>query len=242
MGATSRRRPYVLVHGAMTGSGCWKEVADQIAAAGHRVLTPSLTGLGDRKHLMSADVDMNTHIEDVVSTLVANDLRDVILVGHSYGGIPVTFAAERVPDRIAKVVFVDALMGEDGKTTMELQSPPIRDALNASTSNSNGTDVIAPFRAEDWGVTEPALAARMNAMMDPHPAKTFETRMSLKGRPGNSLPSVYIRCTDPVVPNLVYFHDMARGLGMRMIDLHTGHLLMSTHPALLAGTLLELAN
>jgi pimeloyl-ACP methyl ester carboxylesterase len=226
----------------MTGSGCWNDVADILTSAGHRVLTPSLTGLGDRQHLLSPEVDMNTHIRDVVNTLVGNDLRDVILVGHSYGGLPVTCAADQVPERIGTLVYLDALIAENGKTTMELQSPPIRDALIQSTSKDRGVDVIAPFRAEDWGVADPEPAAKMNAMMCPHPAKTFETRMVVEGTPGNSLPSVYIRCTDPVVPNLVYFHDLARSLGMAMVDLQAGHLLMATHPRLLAETLMKLPN
>jgi pimeloyl-ACP methyl ester carboxylesterase len=224
----------------MTGGGCWNDVADILAAAGHRVLTPSLTGLGDRQHLLDADIDMNTHIQDVVNTLVYNDLHEVTLVGHSYGGLPVTCAADQVPERIKAIVYLDALIAENGKTTMELQTEPIREALVQVTSKANGVDVMAPFRAEDWGVADPEPAARMNAMMCPHPAKTFQTRFVLKGVPGNSLPSVYIRCTNPVVPNLVYFHDMARDLGMPIIDLETGHLVMATHAKLLAETLMDL--
>ena len=120
---------FVLVHGAWHGGWCWRFVRPLLG--GHDVYAPSLTGLGERKHLARADVDLDTHIADVVSLLEMEDLCDVVLVGHSYGGMVITGAADRAPERIGRLVYLDAFVPENGKCTLDYVVPeraaPIRE-------------------------------------------------------------------------------------------------------------------
>jgi pimeloyl-ACP methyl ester carboxylesterase len=108
----------VLVHGAGHGGWCWRDVATQLRTLGYRVFTPTLTGLGERRHLRSPDITLDTHIDDVVNQIQAEELRDVMLVGHSYGGTVITGVCDLLKPRIAKVVFLDANIPADGEPTI----------------------------------------------------------------------------------------------------------------------------
>jgi len=109
------RTTYVLVHGAWHGSWCWKRVRKSLRDAGHQVFTPTLTGVGDRSHLNSAAINLSTHIADVVNLLQWEDLSDVVLCGHSYGGSVISGVIDRIPERIRTLVYLDAFVPEDGE-------------------------------------------------------------------------------------------------------------------------------
>src|SRR3954453_21148411 len=104
---------FVLVHGAWHGGWCWRRVAPLLRVAGHAVYTPTLTGLGERAHLLTREVGLETHIRDTVNVLECEELNDVILVGHSYGGIVITGTAERAPERVGHLVYLDAMVTLD---------------------------------------------------------------------------------------------------------------------------------
>src|SRR6266511_99152 len=116
----SAHSTYVFVHGAWGGSWDWRQVDSLLTRRGHRVYRPQLTGLGERVHLASADVGLATHIDDVVNTILWEDLRDVVLVGHSYGGMVITGVADRIPDRIRRLVYLDALLPDSGEAAIGL--------------------------------------------------------------------------------------------------------------------------
>src|SRR3984893_10504012 len=120
--AQAGARTFVLVHGAWHGGWCWRRVADLLAKRGHKVFAPTLTGLGERSHLISGSVNLDTHITDVVNVIKWENLTDICLVAHSYGGWPVSGAIEQVPDRIASVVYLDAFMPEDGQGGLAVAS------------------------------------------------------------------------------------------------------------------------
>ncbi len=124
-----KRPPYVLVHGAWHGGWCWGKVAERLRAAGHRVFTPTLTGLGDRAHLIAPNVGLATHVEDVVATLEMEDLSDVVLVGHSFGGAVISGVADARADRIRRLVFLDSFLVQSGQSPFS-QLPP-RDGRGA---------------------------------------------------------------------------------------------------------------
>src|SRR4029077_10581884 len=113
--AASQRFTYVIVHGAWGGGWDWKQVDQLLSADGHKVYRPTLTGQGERSHLASTNIDLDTHIQDIVNVILWEDLHDVVLVGHSYGGMVITGVADRVPDRIKHIIYVDALLPEDGE-------------------------------------------------------------------------------------------------------------------------------
>src|SRR5713101_2147973 len=116
MAQTGTPKTFVLVHGAWHGGWCWRRVSDRLRKAGHQVFTPTLTGLGERSHLARPDIGIDTHIEDVAKVFELEDLNDVILVGHSYGGMIITGAAEKVVDRLRHLVYLDAMVPQDGQT------------------------------------------------------------------------------------------------------------------------------
>src|SRR5260221_2335064 len=107
---------YVLIHGAWHGSWCWARVRRLLAAGAHRVFTPTLTGVGERSHLLSRDVGLDTHVADVANLMIWENLRDVVLVGHSYSGFVARHVADRMPDRIRSLIYLDAFVPGNGKT------------------------------------------------------------------------------------------------------------------------------
>jgi pimeloyl-ACP methyl ester carboxylesterase len=168
------RRPFVLIHGGFHGAWCWRKVRPLLAGAGHEVFTPSLTGLGDRAHLLSPEVGLETHLRDVVGLLESEDLRQVVLVGHSYGGLVATGAADRTPRRIASLVLVDAPTPAPGRSYLDL-SP----GLDAWVDSQGWT--LPPFGPQAFGVTAPEDVAFMAAHLTPHPAATLKEPLALGG-------------------------------------------------------------
>ena len=124
---------YVLVHGAYHGGWCWKHVANSLRNAGHEVYTPTLTGLGERAHLINPEIGLDTHVQDILGLLEYEDLHDAVLVGHSYGGMVITGVAEKCPERLAQLVFLDAFIPANGQSLIELFPPEMAGRLRAQT-------------------------------------------------------------------------------------------------------------
>jgi pimeloyl-ACP methyl ester carboxylesterase len=142
---------YVLVHGAWHGSWCWVRVAERLRAKGHTVFTPTLTGLAERSHLMGPTISLMTHVRDVVGTIKWEGLNDVILVGHSYGGMVITEAADRAADKLKALVYVDALIPGDGQCSLDLRSEEQNKIFHAKAKAGGGWR-IAPTKAADFNV------------------------------------------------------------------------------------------
>src|SRR5215813_4953726 len=126
---------FVLVHGAWWGAWCWRRVARMLTQAGHEVFTPTLTGVGERSHLLKPDVNLDTHILDVVNEMRWQELNNVVLVGHSYAGMVVTGVAEKMEKSIASIVLLDAFFPETGEALVDLQPPAVRDSFLAAERN-----------------------------------------------------------------------------------------------------------
>ena len=142
------RRPgqiFVLVHGACHGGWCWRHVADRLRASGHRVFTPTCTGLGERAHLMSREITLDTFTQDIAGVIEAEELGDIVLVGHSFGGLPVSGVADIIPDRIRHLVFLDALLAQPGRSAFDGLPPEIVAARRkAAEETSGGLSFSAP--------------------------------------------------------------------------------------------------
>jgi pimeloyl-ACP methyl ester carboxylesterase len=160
---------FVLVHGAWHGGWCWRRVADRLTARGHRVFTPTLTGLADRSHLLDERIDLTTHITDVVNLIAWEDLDRIVLCGHSYGGMVVTGVADKVADRVAALVYLDAFVPENGQAMRDIVTRPLADVA-----------FIPPIPAEVFKVN-PADRAYVDAKCTPHPAGTMSERLVLSG-------------------------------------------------------------
>ncbi|MCK7610764.1 alpha/beta fold hydrolase [Roseibium sediminicola] len=234
-------KTFVLVHGVWHGGWCWARVADILRARSHRVTTPTQTGLGERAHLLAADITIQTFVEDIVRHLHCEDLKDVILVGHSFGGIPVTGAADRVPERIGKLVYLDAIMLESGETWFDLLPPELAADRKALAETSSGGLSLPPAPPESFGVTRPEDVAFLQPRLTPHPFRTFTTSLDLKHPVGNGLPAHYIQCTDPPYAPAKVALERAICHGWPVSKIATGHDAMVTEPEVLADLLEEIS-
>lgn len=171
---------YVLVHGAWHGSWCWKRVRKQLQEAGHEVFTPTLTGVGERSHLNSPAINLDTHIADVVSLIRWEELSEVILCGHSYGGSVISGAADRIPERMGALVYLDAFVLENGESTFDLVGEAAAAQMREQARATGEGWKVAPIPAEVFGVNA-ADRAWVNAQCTPHPLACFEQKIQLTG-------------------------------------------------------------
>lgn len=234
-------KTFVFVHGVWHGGWCWSRVAGILRARGHRVTAPTQTGLGERAHLLSPDITIDTFVEDLVRHLDFETLTDVILVGHSFGGIPVTGAADRVPERIGKLVYLDAIMLESGETWFDLLPPELAADRKALADTTSGGLSLPPASPESFGVTRPEDVAFLEPRLTPHPFRTFTTALELKNPVGNGLPAHYIQCTDPPYPPAKIALERALAHGWPVSQIATGHDAMVTEPEALADLLEEVS-
>ncbi|MGH6900522.1 MAG: alpha/beta fold hydrolase [Geminicoccaceae bacterium] len=233
---------FVLVHGAFHGGWCWRGVVAPLRAAGHEVFAPTLTGLGERSHLASPAVDLSTHVRDVANLIEWEDLRDVVLVGHSYGGMVITGVADRLAERQGALVYLDALVPEHGQSGLDLQPPERRESILEEVA-AHGGWLWPPRTAAFYGVRDPARQAWVDGKCTPQPFHTLFERLRLDGPPGGKVArKLYIRCTDPPLAYMRTFYDMATATaGWRAMELATGHDAMVTEPEALARILSKFA-
>ena len=234
---------YVLVHGGGHGGWCYQPLARLLRTAGHEVLTPTLTGLGERSHLLSPNVDLDLHIRDVVAVLHYDDLRDVILVGHSYGGMVITGVADRAADRIGRLVYLDAATPRNGQSLVDVAGPVI-EATRPLGKVVDGVElVLLPFpeAGRFFGVTDDADVAWMADRLTGHPWKCFEQPLELTNEAATSkIPKYHIICTSTLATRNRKLMDIARAEG-RLWEIDTGHDLMISEPRAVADALLEIA-
>ena len=234
---------FVLVHGGGHGGWCYQRVAAPLRAAGHDVYTPTLTGLGERAHLMHAGIDLDLHIRDVVAVLHSEDLRDAILVGHSYGGMVITGVADRAADRIGKLVYLDAATPRNGESLVD-HAGPIINAVRPYGKTVDGVELVllpGPDAGRLYGVDDEADLAWMADKLTPHPWQCFEQKLVLTNEDELwAIPQYHVVCTSTIATRDKSIIDRARAEG-RLWDIDTGHDLMITEPQAVAEALLEVA-
>lgn len=234
---------FVLVHGGGHGGWCYKKVARLLRDAGHDVYTPTLTGLGERTHLLNASTGLSTHITDVVNTILYEDLFNVILVGHSYGGMVITGVADRVADRIRELVYLDAAHPRNGESLVDVAPVSMQFARSSSQFIGGVEMVMWPNDAmvAAMGVKHPDDEELLKTKMRPHPWKCFEERLQfLNAGAAQSIPRTNVNCS----ANLRTGPDTDQGRqtdGHRNFEIDTGHDLMITEPLKVTEILLEVA-
>ncbi|UUX95332.1 alpha/beta fold hydrolase [Aquabacterium sp. J223] len=235
--ATPRPRTFVLVHGAFHGGWCWQRVASRLRARGHAVFTPTWTGLGERAHLMRPGIDLATFVQDVSSVIEVEELRDVVLVGHSFGGYVITGVADRLADRLSEVVYVDAAVATSGRSPFAELPAEVRRARMEAAVERQGTRVILPPPASSFGLERPEDIAWVDRRMTPMPLDAYDSAITLQGPPAGSTPARYIRCTRPPLPQVAAGAAYARERGWRYAEIATGHDAMVTSPSELVALL-----
>lgn len=233
------RPPIVLVHGAWHGGWCWARVEPALRAAGHRVFSPTLTGVGERVHLAGPHVNLDTHITDVVNVIEAEELNDVVLVGHSYGGMVITGVADRLPERLRSLVYVDAFLPEDGRCVIDYAAPDRRPAMRTLGEAAGFLDSL-PMAL--LGVKDPADVAWVQRRITRQPYPTFSQPIRLTRRAVAKLTRTYVYCSDPPTGSFDQFAAKLRNdPGWKFHELKTGHDCMVTEPAALARIILGAA-
>jgi pimeloyl-ACP methyl ester carboxylesterase len=235
---------YVLVHGGAHGGWCYQRVAQILRSEGHDVYAPTLTGLGERSHLVTPGIDLESHIRDVVAVLHYEDLRDVILVGHSYGGMVITGVADRATDRVGRLVYLDAANPVNGQSLVDVAGPVI-EAVRPAGAVVDGVELVllpSPDAGAFYGVTDPEDLDWMADRLTGHPWNCFAQPLELTNEAALwAIPQYHIVCTSTLATRDPALMDKARVEG-RLWDIDTGHDLMITEPQAVAEGLLEVAS
>ncbi len=234
---------FVLVHGSSCGAWVWQKLSPLLRAAGHGVWEPTLSGLGDRSHLLPCGINLSTHIGDVANLLFHQDLSNVILVGNSYGGMVITGVAAKAHERLKLLVYLDAYVPEDGKCEFDLLPPAIGAARQADAEAHGGA--IPPPPLTLFGVTDPDLLHWAQMRMTPQPLHTYTEPVPIGNVASRALPRVFIHCTgNPATTPDLFASSVARAMasGWPVYDLPAGHLAMLTAPGKLAQLILEITS
>ena len=227
---------FVLTHGAWHGGWCWRRLADALIGDGHRVFCPTLTGLGERAHLLGPSVTLDTHIADVTGLITAEELSDVVLVGHSYGGAVVTAVADRMADRLAALVFLDAYIATDGRSIIDADPPERQEAILKHVVATPAGDVLMPAPASFYALASEADVAWVDRRQTPHPVATYTQPVALGGAWRTVPRLAYIATTRFGLDD---FRAISAGLAgddaFVRAEIATGHDAMIDAPGELAG-------
>jgi pimeloyl-ACP methyl ester carboxylesterase len=227
---------FVLVHGGYSGSWSYSRVAPKLRAQQHDVYTPTLSGLGERAHLAGQAINLSTHIQDIVAVLETNDLTDVILCGHSYGGVVTTGVAGRVPERIRTLFYLDAGVPEDGQSTFDLVGPE-RALLAIEAAGETGT-MAKPMRAEFFGTNADDIEL-VNRLSTPHPIACFIEKLHHTGKEALITRRTYVLCERYDGPNQRAYAKVKDLPGWKTATLDCGHNATLAEPDAVAALLLE---
>ena len=230
---------YVLIHGAWHGGWCWQRVADRLRTRGHAVFTPTLTGLGERAHLLHPDIDLSLHVADVLGAIRCERLSDIVLVGHSYGGCVISGVAEAVANKIRSIVFLDAFIPDNGESLFDIVQPAVKEVIQGVLDRGETT---VPVRdAAAFKVNEKDRAW-VDSLATPQPIRTMTEKIKLMGARDRIAKKIYIRASG--YPNVSFDKAYARvkaDRGWRTYEVPCGHDVMIDDPDRLTDILLEVA-
>ena len=232
---------FVLLHGMFHGAWCWSRVVPLLQAAGHAVVTPTQTGVGERAHLLRPGITLDVFVDDLVLAIEANDGEEAVLVGHSFGGHALGGAAARAPNRIRHLIFLDSVFPQHGVPPLEQSDPEVAAARRALAAQTGGLS-IPPPEPSVFGVPPGPDADWVRQRMTPHPFGTLTSALQLPNGPANGLPATYVCCTDPVYAPLASARARARQQpGWAWREIAAGHDCMVTAPGATADLLMEIA-
>ncbi len=239
--AAGSRHTFVLVHGAWHGAWCWRRLADRLLAAGHRVFTPTLTGLAERSHLLRADITLDTHVLDVANVFQWEDIEGACLVGHSYAGWVISGAVERLRSRVRSLVYVDAFLPDNGQCGLDLMPPEARTGYDAA--RARGDIGRAPPPAAWFRIMDPQDEAWVDRKMTAQPLGVSDQPIVLTDAREVIARKCYIRT--PAFANAAFDAALKRceqTAGWRTHSLDgCGHDVMIDAPDRLAALLVEAA-
>jgi pimeloyl-ACP methyl ester carboxylesterase len=231
-------RTFVLVHGAYEGGWIWRYVAERLLAKGHKVFTPTLTGLGERSHLMSGLITLDTHVADVANVIKWESLTDIVLVGHSYAGWVISGVVERMPSQIASIIYLDAFMPEDGQRGLDLNSPNSRKAVLAAIDRAEVS------RAPDYSGDSPTMMTQSDrawliSKATSQPIGVSLQTIRLTGARDKVARKTYVRTRNPSASFDAAYAKVKSDKSWHVYDLPCGHWAMIEMPDRTTEILLE---
>ena len=234
---SEKPKTFILVHGAWHGGWAWRRVIDRLRARGHAVFAPTLTGLAERAHLLRPGIDLSLHIADVLGVIKYEQLRDIVLVGHSYGGCVISGIAEAMPDAIQSIVFLDAFIPDNGNSTLDLVQPAVQEVIRGALARG---EITVPVRdAAAFKVNEKDRAW-VDSLATPQPIATMTEKLMLTGARERIAKKTYIRASG--YPNVSFEKALARvkaDPSWRTYEVPCGHDVMIDDPERLTEILLE---
>ena len=233
---------FLLIHGAWHGGWVWNEISEILNYQGYSVSTPTLTGLGEKKHLLSSKITIDTFIEDVVNHIIFENLNNIILVGHSFAGSVISGVADKLKDRIKKLIYFDAVILKDGQKPFDIAPKEIvKQRIELAKRFGNGISIPAPS-ADAFGVFDVKKSLLLEEKLTPHPLSTYQSKLTIKNEIGNGIPLFYIFCNDPVYKSLESSRKVVRKLKWPIFELNAGHDAMLTHPKETLNLLMKICN
>jgi len=238
----NNRPHFILVHGAWHGGWVWKEVKESLQKQGYNVTCPTQTGLGEKKHLLSLKITIDTFIDDIVNHILIEDLSNIILVGHSFAGSTISGVADRLKDRINRLIYLDAVILSNGQSPFDIAPDSIVKERIALAQNSENQMSIPPPSPEDFGVFDQRKVITLAKNLTPHPISTFQSKLNITNEIGNGLPLSYIFCTNPIYKSLESSREIVRQKKWPMFELNASHDAMYTHPKETLNLLMKICN
>ena len=233
---------FLLIHGAWHGGWVWNEISEILRYQRYSVSTPTLTGLGEKKHLLSSKITIKTFIEDVVNHIIFEDLNNIILVGHSFAGSVISGVADRLKDRIQKLIYFDAMILIDGQKPFDITpKETVEQRIELAKKFGNNISIPAPS-ADAFGVFDIKKSLLLEEKLTPHPLSAFQSKLILKNEVGNGIPLSYIFCTKPVYKSLESSREIVRKMKWPIFELNAGHDAMLTHPKETLNLLMKICN
>ena len=233
---------FLLIHGAWHGGWVWNEISEILRYQRYSVSTPTLTGLGEKKHLLSSKITIETFIEDVVNHIIFENLNNIILVGHSFAGSVISGVADRLKDRIQKLIYFDAMILIDGQKPFDITpKETVEQRIELAKKFGNNISIPAPS-ADAFGVFDIKKSLLLEEKLTPHPLSAFQSKLILKNEVGNGIPLSYIFCTKPVYKSLDSSREVVRKMKWPIFELNAGHDAMLTHPKETLNLLMKICN
>src|SRR5262249_5994310 len=233
---------FVLVHGTWGGGWQWRAVAERLRAHGHRVFTPTLTGLGERQHLVTPATGLATHVDDVANLIAWEELHDIALVGTSYGGLVIAGAADRMAEKVNTLGFLDAALPQDGKCMLHLVPPERRATVQRLAREDGGGYLVPTSLVLDTGIADAAERTAYLARMSPHPLRALTDPVRLSGRWREVPRKIYVLATLKPTHHFVDYYEWAsRQPGWSARQIPSNHFPMTAMPEETAALLLEVA-
>ena len=233
---------FLLIHGAWHGGWVWNEISDILRYQRYSVSTPTLTGLGEKKHLLSSKITIETFIEDVVNHIIFENLNNIILVGHSFAGSVISGVADKLKDRIQKLIYFDAMILIDGQKPFDITpKETVEQRIELAKKFGNNISIPAPS-ADAFGVFDIKKSLLLEEKLTPHPLSAFQSKLVLKNEVGNGIPLSYIFCTKPVYKSLESSREVVRKMKWPIFELNAGHDAMLTHPKETLNLLMKICN